>query len=59
MIVDAPCGKLEGREKGNVVQFLGIPYAAPPVGTLRFRPTEPLPRWEGVRDCRRPGHAAP
>lgn len=59
MIVDAPCGKLEGREKGTVVQFLGIPYAAPPVGPLRFRPTELLPRWEGVRDCRRPGHAAP
>lgn len=59
MIIEAPCGKMEGREKGDTLQFLGIPYACPPVGKLRFRPTVPLPPWEGVRDCSKPGHAAP
>lgn len=59
MILDAPCGQMEGLEKGGLAQFLGIPYAKPPVGALRFRPTEALPRWEGVRTCTKPGRAAP
>lgn len=35
--------------------FAGIPYAAPPVGALRFRDPEPAPPWEGIRDATRPG----
>jgi para-nitrobenzyl esterase len=35
----------------------GIPYAAPPVGTLRFRPPEPSPRWQSVRNATRFGPA--
>jgi para-nitrobenzyl esterase len=42
-------GKITGRETGQVRAWLGIPYAAPPVGDWRWRPPQPPPRWEGVR----------
>ena len=32
-------------------RFLGIPYAAPPVGNLRFSAPQPVIPWEGVRDA--------
>ncbi|KAI8494979.1 Cocaine esterase [Branchiostoma belcheri] len=34
-----------------IYTFLGIPYAAPPVGDLRYRPPQPAVPWEGVRDA--------
>ncbi|XP_035682784.1 carboxylesterase 1C-like [Branchiostoma floridae] len=34
-----------------VFTFLGIPFATPPVGDLRFRPPEPVAPWEGVMDA--------
>lgn len=44
-------GVLEGvvEEAGLVHSFKGIPYAAPPVGELRWRPPQLAERWEGVR----------
>jgi len=44
-------GQLSGlSEKGsNTCVFRGIPYAAPPVGSLRWRAPEPAPAWTGVR----------
>jgi para-nitrobenzyl esterase len=50
-MVDAPAGKLQGVAEGKVHAFKGIPYAAPPVGTLRWKPPLPAPTWKGVRDA--------
>ena len=51
MIVTTAQGQLEGIERHGAWQFRGIPYAAPPVGELRFRPPEPPVPWEGVRSA--------
>ena len=37
--------------------YMGIPYAAPPVGDLRWRAPQPVIPWEDVRDCTQPGAA--
>ena len=52
-------GQLEGRERGGVLLFAGIPYAEPPLGEKRFLPPSPAPAWQGVRSARRFGLAAP
>jgi para-nitrobenzyl esterase len=45
-------GELEGRWAGaNVRSFLGIPYASPPTGALRFRRPEPHEGWTALRDA--------
>jgi len=36
-------------DKNEVTAYLGIPFAAPPVGDLRWRPPQPAAHWEGVR----------
>jgi len=48
-------GELQGVETDGVAAFRAIPYAAPPVGALRWRPPGPAPRWNGLRDAARPG----
>ncbi len=42
-------GKVEGKAAGPVQAFLGIPYAAPPVGDLRWKAPAPAAKWSGVR----------
>ena len=37
--------------KDGVTAYLGIPYAAPPVGDLRWRPPQAAPHWEGTRSA--------
>jgi para-nitrobenzyl esterase len=58
-IVDAPAGAVRGAGLGEVEIFRGIPYAQPPVGDLRWRPPEPLPRWSEARDATQFGAACP
>ncbi|KAI6177549.1 Carboxylic ester hydrolase [Aphelenchoides bicaudatus] len=43
----------------TVDAFLGIPFAKPPVGPLRFKKPEPAENWEGVRDCTKFGARCP
>ncbi len=52
-------GALRGRHRRGVQLFAGIPYAAPPVGERRFRAPAPPEPWDGERDARRFGPAAP
>ena len=42
-------GSVEGHTEGNLTVYRGIPFAAPPVGDLRWRPPQPPAKWEGVR----------
>ncbi|MCP4749514.1 MAG: carboxylesterase/lipase family protein [Proteobacteria bacterium] len=58
-IAETNYGPVEGREKEGALLFAGIPYAAPPVGSLRFRAAQPHEAWNDVRDARRFGPAAP
>lgn len=49
--VETKSGKLRGANQEGIDVFRGIPYAAPPVGELRWRPPQPVKKWEGVRDA--------
>ena len=44
-------GQVQGHVNGAAREFLGIPYAAPPVGDLRWRPPVPNAPWGGVLDA--------
>src|SRR5436190_5973858 len=54
--VDA--GTLEGRvdSTSRALVFEGIPYAAPPVGALRWQAPQPVAHWPGVRAANQLGH---
>lgn len=49
-------GLVRGRTEHGVIAFEGIPYAAPPVGALRWAPPQPAKPWKGVRPALTYGH---
>jgi para-nitrobenzyl esterase len=51
--IEAPTryGKVRGKREEGIVKFLGVPYAAPPLGALRFKAPKRLTPWSGVRDA--------
>ena len=52
-------GPVRGTAEGGTLAFKGIPYAAPPVGALRWRPPAPARPWDGVRDGKSFGPICP
>lgn len=48
-LVQIANGTLEGRNESGVYTFKGIPFAAAPTGTLRWREPQPVESWSGVR----------
>jgi para-nitrobenzyl esterase len=57
--VKTAAGVLRGARENGIAVFRGVPYAAAPVGDLRFSPPQPLPAGDGVRDATKDGPIAP
>ena len=51
LVVSTDNGPVKGAATQTVREFLGIPYAAPPVGDLRWQPPQPHARWKAPRDA--------
>jgi para-nitrobenzyl esterase len=51
VVVRTRAGAVGGRQEDGVAVFRGIPFAAAPVGKLRFQAPEPAKRWDGVREA--------
>jgi para-nitrobenzyl esterase len=53
LVIKTDHGKVQGKMSadGQTRDFLGIPYAAPPVGSLRWKPPQHAARWAGVRQA--------
>lgn len=50
-IATVATGQLRPLQAKGVLAFKGVPFAAPPVGALRWKPPQPAANWEGVRDA--------
>ena len=45
-------GVLEGKDLSGITVFKGVPFAAPPVGNLRWKAPQPAQKWQGVREAK-------
>jgi para-nitrobenzyl esterase len=54
-------GQLAGADgrSSEVRVYRGVPFAAPPVGALRWKPPQPAPYWQGIRQATQIGNACP
>lgn len=59
LTIELSDGVLEGAMVEGTRVFSGIPFAAPPVGELRFAPPQPVEPWPGMLDATGPGVACP
>ena len=48
LVVSLVDGQIRGKKSGGTDEYLGIPYAAPPIGPLRWRPPQPPAHWHGI-----------
>ncbi len=53
--VTTDLGQVLGTKDGAISVYKGIPYAAPPVGDLRWRPPQAPAKWDGIRDATKYG----
>ncbi|HEY2316052.1 MAG TPA: carboxylesterase family protein [Streptosporangiaceae bacterium] len=51
LVVSLSDGQIRGKQAGSTDDYLGIPYAAPPVGPLRWRAPQPPAHWHGIRSA--------
>jgi para-nitrobenzyl esterase len=59
LVVRTHDGLVKGLRTGLAREFLGIPYAAPPVGALRWRPPRPAVPWRGIKLATKAGSTCP
>ena len=58
-LVDTASGRVSGTQTQEISVFRGIPYAAPPIGALRWRAPQPPAPWPNTRDASKLGDACP
>jgi para-nitrobenzyl esterase len=49
--VQTDAGLIEGIQSGDLTVYKGVPFAAPPIGNLRWRDPQPVTPWQGVRNA--------
>ncbi|HWT75365.1 MAG TPA: carboxylesterase family protein [Mobilitalea sp.] len=57
-IVETTSGKVRGYERNGLIEYLGIPYAQPPLGKLRFKRARPISQWKGIFGAKEYGHVS-
>ena len=50
-VIQTANGKVSGYKTGDISIFKGIPFAAPPVGELRWKAPQPVKNWTGILKC--------
>ena len=58
-VIRLDSGQISGLQQDGTWTYLGIPYAKPPVGNLRWKPPEPTQKWSGARECINFGPSCP